>query len=609
MAKKFNNPILIRSFPLFGLTAGRVLVFAALSITAALLEGFGMAMFLPVLEYVEKGSEATDLANNSEMWRRLLSIYTTLGISVNLASLLAVAIGLMLLRVLAFYVRQVYIGWLSQYVQHSIRSNLFDAYMGMNYGAFIRLSSGGAINTLTTEAQRAAGSFASLFALFANVVVIAGFVMILLWLSWLLTLFAVVFLAISGVAVAYYVRNTRSNSHAATDASRRYASLVLERVGAFRLVRLTDNGAREALRARDASNEVRRQFYWLSRTAASVDLIMEPLALIAGGAILFIAVSNLGLTLAEVGIFVMILLRLLPLAKETMKSRQTYHSCAGSLAAVINGYDQALAARELWTGKREFLSLECGLRFENVTFRHPGNEAPTLREISMDIPAGKMTALVGPSGAGKSTLAELIPGLWRPQSGRILYDGVDAGELDLTSLCRRIAFVSQDAAILDDTVAANLRFIRPDASEEEIWSALERAQAANFVRNLDQGLLTILGEKGVRLSGGQKQRLSLARALIQESRILILDEPTSALDSETEIGIQKALEKLRTEGNVTIIVIAHRLSTIRNADRIVVMREGQIAEQGTHAQLLVSEEWYARVSGMQAERSPRDECR
>jgi subfamily B ATP-binding cassette protein MsbA len=595
------TPNLLAAFPLFGLNKSRIALFAMLSVGAALLEGFGMAMFLPVLEYVEKGRDLGLLQANSEMWRRLLKAYAMLGVEANLATLLAAAVGLMLLRVVVIYARQTYIGWLRQHIQHSIRSALFAAYMAMDYGSFIRLSSGSMINVLTTETQYAAGSFAALFALFANGVVVAGFVVILLWLSWPLTLLAVVFLGLSGLAVGYYVRNTRSNSHVASDANRRFSSLALERLGAFRLIKLTTQGPREALRVRAASDEVRRQFYWLARAGASVDLIMEPMALLSGGVILYVAVSNLGLSLAEVGIFVMILLRLLPLAKETMKSRQTFHASAGSLAAVIGGHANALAQREAGGGQRQFDGLRQAIRFEQVSFSHPGSQVYALQDISLEIPAGRVTALVGPSGAGKSTLAELIPALRRPLEGRVLYDGQDGAEFDVASLRRRIAFVSQDAAILDDTVAKNLRFVRPEATDDQLWNALDGAQAAGFVRAMDAGLQTILGERGTRLSGGQKQRLSLARALLQESSILVLDEPTSALDSETEEGIQRALAELRTQGRVTIVIIAHRLSTIRDADQIVVLMDGRIVEQGSHEQLMISEDWYARISGIQIE--------
>ncbi len=584
----------------FGLTRRRVAVFVGVTVAAAFFEGFGMAMFLPVLEYIEKGQNLDVLRGKSQMWDRLIETFALVDVPLTLASLLAVAIVLMLLRVVFIYLRQIYTAWLSQEILHVTRSNLFDGYMGMDYGAMGDLSSGGIINVLTTEAQRAGGSFGSLFALISNLVVIAGFFAVLLWLSVPLTLLAVGFIGLAGAVVAYYVRHTRRYSQQATGANDRYSRMALERLGAFRLVKLTATGQREAGNLREASGEVRDLMYWLSRIIASVDLIMEPLVLLAGGAILYLAVTVFGMSLSQVGLFVLILLRLLPLAKEAMRSRQSWQSCTGSLDAVLRGHEQSLTAREAAGGGRPFTGLTQGIRLEHVSFAYPGAEAQALTDVSLDIPAGKVTALVGPSGAGKTTLADLIPRLRVPQSGRMLYDGVDGAEYDLASLRRGMAFVSQDAAILDDTVAANLRFARPDADEDAIWLALERARAAEFVRSLPEGLDTRLGERGTRLSGGQKQRLSLARALLQGTGVLILDEPTSALDSETERDIQRAIDGLREAGGTTIVIIAHRLSTIRGADQIAVLTDGRVTEQGSHAELLVSEEWYSRVSGMQS---------
>lgn len=584
----------------FGLTRQRVSLFVFLTIAAAFFEGFGMAMFLPVLEFVEKGQDVALLAEKSGMWKRLIDLFTYLDVSVTLMSLLAVAIMMMLLRVVFIYARQVYSAWLGQEVLHTTRSNLFDAYAAMDYGNYTKLSSGGIINVLTTEAQRAGGSFNALFALASNSVVVLGFAGVLLWISAPLTGLAIAFLAVAGTVVAYYVRHTRKYSHKATGANDRYSRMVLERLGGYRLMKLTATAEREAGRVRGASGQVRDLLFWLAKIIASVDLIMEPMALLAGGGILYFAVEHFGMSLAEVGLFVMILLRMLPLAKEIMKSRQSYYSCVGSLKAVLDGYQNALSCHEVIGGERDFGTLQQSITLKGVTFTYQGGEHPALDDINLTIPAGKVTALVGSSGAGKTTMADIIPRLRVPQQGQVLYDGVDGAEFNLPSLRRGMAFVSQDAAILDDSVAENLRFARPDATEEQIWDALDRARAREFVESLPEGLQTRLGERGTMLSGGQKQRLSLARALLQDTGVLILDEPTSALDSETEKDIQKAIDALRKAGGKTIVIIAHRLSTIRHADQIVVMSQGRVMEQGTHEELMVSEDWYARVSGMQS---------
>lgn len=584
---------------IFGLTGPRVALFFGLSALAALLEGFGIAMFLPVLEFVEKGRDVEALAGQSRMWAGLVEAFRRVDMEVTLTALLVAAVGMMLLRTGAMYARQIYTAWLSQTVLHSARSRLFAACMALDYGRFTLLSSGTLINALTTEAQRAAASYSTLFQIISNAAVVLGFFGVLLWLSVPLTLLAAACLGVSAAVVTFFVRRTRGYSYKTTNANAAYSRMVLDRLGGFRLVKLTATADREAARARRASGRVRDLLYRLAQINASVELIMEVLALLVGGAILAMAVSVLGMSLSEVGLFVLILLRLLPLAKEVMKSRQSFLAVAGSRATVIENFAAFMEQQEQAGGGRPFAHLRRGIRFKGVTFAYDNAARPALCDVTLDIPAGKVTALVGRSGAGKTTLADLVIRLRVPGQGRVLYDEVDGAEFDLASLRKSMAYVSQDAAILDDSVAENLRFARPQASEADIWAALERAQAAEFVRALPQGLATRLGERGVMLSGGQKQRLSLARAFLQGTGVMILDEPTSALDSETELAIQRVLERLRQEGEVTVVIIAHRLSTVRNADGIVVLEAGRVVESGAHDDLVARGGWYAKVASLQ----------
>jgi ABC-type multidrug transport system fused ATPase/permease subunit len=288
-----------RQLGLFGLTSWRIGLFVALTLATAVFEGFGMASLFPVLEYAEKGQDVSELSRTSRMWQILVATFGALGIKIDLLVLVVSAIGMMLLRVFFVYARQVYTAWLAQEMQHCVRSKLFEAYLAMDIGSFSRLSSGGLINILTTEAQRAAGSFSALFALAANIAVCSGFALVLLWLSTPLTLLALVFLGVSAAAVSVYARNTQSQSHAATAASDRYSRMALERLTAVRLIKLTATIDRECFRVRDASQSVGRQLYVLARGIASVDLIMEPMVLISGGAILYLAIGVFGMSLGS----------------------------------------------------------------------------------------------------------------------------------------------------------------------------------------------------------------------------------------------------------------------------------------------------------------------
>lgn len=222
------------------------------------------------------------------------------------------------------------------------------------------------------------------------------------------------------------------------------------------------------------------------------------------------------------------------------------------------------------------------LTFEKVGFAYQNSE-PVLKNVSLEIPAGTVCALVGPSGAGKSTFANLVPRFFDPVAGRVLLDGHDLRSIRLADLRRNIAVVSQDPVLFNDTIANNLLIARPEATAAEVESAARAAFAHEFIRSFPDGYSTMVGERGARLSGGQKQRLALARAFLRNAPILILDEATSALDSESEAAIQEALRHLVV--GKTVLIIAHRFSTIRDATKILVFDHGAIAATGTHAEL------------------------
>lgn len=232
------------------------------------------------------------------------------------------------------------------------------------------------------------------------------------------------------------------------------------------------------------------------------------------------------------------------------------------------------------------------LEFKNVSFQHKSGNRPALDGVNFTAHIGETYAFVGPSGSGKTTMVKLLLGLYKPSTGDIIYNNTNESEVSIDSIRRQLGIVTQDTQLFSGTIRENLRFVKPDATDEEIMNAVQQASGMSILNRSENGLDTIIGEGGLKLSGGERQRLSIARALLRQPKLLIFDEATSALDSITEKDISATMEKISSDGNQISILIAHRLSTVMHADRIFVLEKGKIIEEGTHNELVLSKGLY-----------------
>ncbi len=429
-----------------------------------------------------------------------------------------------------------------------------------------------------------------------EVATITALVVAMLMIDWAMTLVAAAVAPFVARPVARIGKKLRRNATRSQEQIGQMAGLVSESLAGARVAKTY--GLEGYLKGRTASvfDEIRRLKMKSANARARLDPLLE-----AGGGIAVAAVLGLiGWRILEgrstVGDFAGFVTALI-MAAQPVRALGNLNAIIQEAASALKRYFAVLDEKPRIAERIDARPLAAGpgaIRFEDVSFGYR-EDTPALDRVTLDVPAGRTTAIVGRSGSGKSTLLALVPRLHDVAAGRVLVDGQDVRDVTLASLRKAVAVVSQDVVLFDDTVRQNIAFGRPDATEDEIWAAARAAAADGFIRALPQGLATRVGPGGTGLSGGERQRVSLARAFLRDAPILLLDEATSALDMESEARVQEALRTLM-HGRTTLVV-AHRLSTVRDADLIVVMEGGRIVESGTHAELGRSGGAYARFQG------------
>lgn len=504
-----------------------------------------------------------------------------------------------LVRGAASYISSYAISWVSNRLVLDLRNRMFAKLISLPTRYYENHSSGSLISKVTFDVTQVTDAATNaVTVLVKDSLTVIGLLAWLLYLNWKLTLIA---LAV-GPAIAWVISifsgRLRRVSRAAQRSMGEITHVLEESIHCHKVVKVFGGQEYESRRFHKAADLV-RSFNVKNAMAASATVpIVQLLAAIALAFIIHIAIQESASNNITIGGFVSFITAMLMLLAPMKRLTGVNESLQRGLAAAESVFHLIDENQEVDTGQQSLPRAQGTLEFRNVCFSYQQDRPPALDNISLVIRPGENVALVGASGSGKTTLANLIPRFHSPTAGSILLDGHDIASLKLTDLRANIALVSQDVVLFNDTVAANIAYGRQaSASEAEIIAAAEAAHAMEFIREMPDGLQTFIGEKGMRLSGGQRQRLAIARAILKDAPILILDEATSALDTESEKYVQAALETLM-RGRTTL-VIAHRLSTIEKADRILVLRKGQIVETGTHRELLEQDDVYAHLYRLQ----------
>ena len=574
-----------------------LLAVLALGLIGATLEGIGHSLVLPLIQtFVMDGNSSSTWGSGSvmAMYESLFSLY---GKAARLRLIALLLMAVFFLKHVVLYGSEALTAWTWGRMSQRLRERVLERAVRFPYQFFLDSKQGRLVHILFHEPHHASTVIQLLIRLATGLFSVTALVVLLLVVSWQFTIVAAATTALMWVVVNLASKWARTVGRDRIDIEQRALGLVTETVSGIRQVKVFSAEPQVVRSFRDIMQEYLVNRFKQDAIAPLTFHVTNLVAIsVLSGLLIFFsyaAAEDLMGMLPLLGTFVVAFRNTVPHLTAVSDMWVRIQSLLPSVELVedILGED-APSSKPVSGEQRAFHRLSDGILFQDVGFVYPGG-AEVLREISLTIPRGQVTAIVGPSGAGKSTLVDLLVRLFAPTRGRILVDGVPLSEINVNSWLDRIGFVGQDTYIFHGTITENIAFSKPGATQDEVERAARVANADGFIRELPRGYETVVGDRGLKLSGGQRQRVAIARAMLRDPEILILDEATSALDQESEMMVQAAIEAISRER--TVIVVAHRLSTVRAAEQVVVLDGGVVVEVGTHESLMAKRGRYYQL--------------
>ena len=482
----------------------------------------------------------------------------------------------------------------------NLRKAVFNNVMDLHLGYFSNERKGNIISKVASDVQVVQFSVTgTLQVIFKEPFQLIAFVVYLFYVSYQLTIFALLVIPVSAFIISKIVKNLKQQATASQQSYGNMISYLDEALSGIKIIKafnatdyIKSKFAEENSRYSDIIRSMARKQQLASPVSEFLGVSMVAGIVLYGGSLIISHTSTL--SAAEFISYIAVFSQVMRPAKAISDAFSNIHSGIAAGERVLELIDEKPKITDAPDAVFIDTFSDC-IRLENVSFAY--QEKEVLKEVSLTIPKGKNIALVGPSGGGKSTLMDLLPRFIEPTRGRILIDGKDIQDIKTDAVRALMGIVNQESILFNDTIFNNIAFAKPNATQAEVEAAARIANAHDFILNTENSYQTNIGDRGSKLSGGQKQRISIARAVLSNPPIMLLDEATSALDTESEKLVQDALNNLTK--NRTSLIIAHRLSTIQNADEIVVLENGRIAEQGNHQQLINQNGLYKRLIDMQ----------
>jgi ATP-binding cassette, subfamily B, bacterial MsbA len=557
-----------------------------LGLASFLAEGLGVGIFVPVLQSLIEGSGPIHAPGIG---------FLQLPRVEHLSSAMLVVLALATAKGVLVYGNEVLGAWLAARVSHLVRSSVFARIVEIDHVRLDALESGRLMNILGTDTWHTADAVILLAGILVDLCAILVFGIMLIALSWKMTALVAAGVALTSLLCSVLDSRTRRLGRRYVEENAALSEQMLDGLEGVRVIQAFGlEEHRKHLFAR-ASERVRSACYQLDLIGRAVHPATEVLYTAVLAAALFMGL-RMHVPVTSMLVFLVLLYRLHPKFGKLNAARTGLVSLASSVEDVMRlaaGPEQGRQHRGAAIGQ-----IRRGVSFENVCFRYEDGRPPALRGVSLRIERGQVLAVVGRSGAGKSTLVNLLCGFREPTSGEIRVDGTPLNGIDRAQWRARIALAGQQTHIFRATVRENIACGRPEATEAEIRDAARKAQAVDFIDELPAGFDTKIGNGGAALSGGQEQRIALARAFLRRPDLYIFDEATNALDSITEDFIQEVLDR---QADRTVVIISHRLSTIRRADRVIVLDEGRVLEEGAPEKLLAKASFLATLRELEEE--------